>query len=178
MPGGVSDIIVKQIEPGDKLSGLSLGHEDFTPLKIFLKKQAHKYEQQSLARTYAAFSPSKVVAYITLTCGEVVSKHDAGSLVDDVEYPYDHFPAVKIARLAVDKRVQKKGLGEALVRLAVGQAKNIICPTVGCRFITVDSKQQSVEFYKRCGFTLLDTAENRERPSPVMWIDLSKTTLA
>lgn len=177
MPGAEQEIIVKQIEPGDKLSGLSLGHADFTPLKIFLSRHAHKYEQQSLARTYAAFADDKIVGYITLTCGEVISNSDCDQLVADVEYPYHHYPAVKIARLAVDRRLQGKGLGQGLVNLAVGQAKNIICPAVGCRFITVDSKRQSVEFYRRSGFTLLDTAENRGRTSPVMWIDLNKVAL-
>src|SRR3546814_20053741 len=81
--------------------------------------------------------------------GEVISNNDCDRLVADVEYPYHHYPAVKIARLAVDQRVQKMGLGEGLVNLAVGQAKNIICPAVGCRFITVDSKKQSVDFYRR-----------------------------
>src|SRR3546814_8071828 len=93
-----------------KLSGLSLGHEDFTPLKIFLARHAQKYELQSLARTYAAFKGKKIVGYITLTCGEVISNNDCDRLVADVEYPYHHYPAVKIARLAVDQRVQKMGL--------------------------------------------------------------------
>lgn len=176
MPGGVAEITVKQIEPGDKLSGLSLGHADFVPLKTFLTKHAHKYEMQSLARTYGAFTDQKIVGYITLTCGEVISNSDCDQLIADVEYPYHHYPAVKIARLAVDRRLQGKGLGQQLVKLAVGQAKSIICPAVGCRFITVDSKKQSVDFYRRSGFTLLDTKENRERSSPVMWIDLNRVT--
>ena len=174
MAGAELEITIKQIEPGDKLSGLSLGHEDFAPLKAFLAKQAHKYEAQSLARTYAAFNGPKVVGYITLTCGEVVSGDNGLQLVDDVEYPYHHYPALKIARLAVDRRMRGQDLGRFFVQLAIGQAKNIICPAVGCRFVTVDAKRQSVDFYRKCGFTMLDTDENRERSAPVMWIDLNK----
>jgi hypothetical protein len=38
----------------------------------------------------------------------------------------------------------------------------------------VDSKKPSVDFYRKCGFTILDTADNRDREAPVMFIDLSK----
>lgn len=176
MAGAELEIAIKQIEPGDRLSGLSLGHEDFTPLKTFLQKRALKYEDRSLSRTYGAFSGPKVVGYVTLTCGEIVSDDATCQLVDDVEYPYNHYPAVKVARLAVDQRMQGKGLGEKLVRLAIGQAKRVICPAVGCRFVTVDAKRQSVGFYIKCGFTILDTQENHDRPSPVMWIDLNKVS--
>src|SRR5690606_28329751 len=86
--GGTFEIIIKQIEPGDKLSGLSLGHEDFAPLRAFLSRQAQKYEAQSLARTYAAFNGPTAVGYITLTCGEVVSDDNGQQLINDVGYPY------------------------------------------------------------------------------------------
>ena len=181
MPDAEPEITIKQIEPGDKLTGLSLGNPAFTPLKTFLQRHAHKYETQSLARTYAAFTgdPQKVVAYVTLVCGEIVTDDsDTDLLLDpEVDFNYRHYPAVKIARLAVGQKFQKAGLGKALVNLALGQAKRIVCPTVGCRFVVVDSKQESLEFYGRCGFTMLDTEENRRRAAPVMWIDLNRVEM-
>lgn len=181
MPDAEPEIIIKQIEPGDKLTGLSLGNPAFTPLKTFLQRHAHKYEVQSLARTYAAFTPDpkRVVAYITLVCGEIVTdKSDQDILLDpELDFNYRHYPAVKIARLAVGQAYRRGGLGRTLVNLALGQAKRIICPTVGCRFVVVDSKQESLIFYERCGFTMLDTDENRRRAAPVMWIDLNRVDL-
>src|SRR5688572_2166892 len=69
------DLDIRLIEPGDRLTGLSLGDAAFTPLKTFLQKHALEYERQSLARTYAAFQvePRKVLGYMTLVCGEVVT---------------------------------------------------------------------------------------------------------
>lgn len=175
--GGVS-IQIKQIEPGDRLTGLSLGDEAFTPLKTFLAKNALKYETQSLARTYAAFRQDnqRVVGYITLVCGQIEAGDGDEQLVQEpgLQYHYNHYPAVKIARLAVDRRLRGRELGRSFVNLALGQAKSVICPAVGCRFVVVDSKKESVTFYERCGFTMLDTQANRERASPVMWIDLNK----
>lgn len=64
-------------------------------------------------------------------------------------------------------------IGEDLVNLALGIAKNEICPLVGCRFVVVDAKRASVAFYdKKLGFT----AENNARDQPVMFIDLHKSS--
>jgi GNAT superfamily N-acetyltransferase len=176
------ELTLKQIEAGDKLSGLSLGHADFTPLKAFVQKKAMTFERQSLSRTYGIFgAETKALrAYMTLVCGEVAIGPDDAVPFDnnDVEFEYKHFPAVKIARLAVDKRLRTAGVGRKLVNVALGIAKGTICPVVGCRFMMVDSKQQSVGFYQKCGFTVLDTVDNRKRDAPVMFIDLGKVSAA
>jgi GNAT superfamily N-acetyltransferase len=169
------DLRARQIEAGDRLTGLSLGHQDFLPLKIFLQRHAKTYHLKNLARTYAIFEVSRVIAYITLVCGEIVLEGDA-SLQDepDLHYDYKSYPALKIARLAVDARHREKDYGEFLVGLAVGTAKEIICPAAGCRFVAVDSKRSALGFYLKQGFTLLDTPENKKRSEPVLFIDLFK----
>jgi GNAT superfamily N-acetyltransferase len=145
------DLEVRPIRVGDRLRGLSLGDAAFAPLKTFLQRDALRFEQASLARTYGAFAgdPPRILGYITLLCGEV-------------------------ARLAVDQSAQGSGLGRALVNLALGTTVREICPAVGCRFVMVDAKKNAVRFYERCGFTMLDTPANRERDAPVMFVDLSK----
>jgi ribosomal protein S18 acetylase RimI-like enzyme len=173
------DIEIRAIRPGDTLTGLSLGDVAFAPLKTFVQRHAQAYERQSLARTYGAFDRNnndKLIGYVTLVCGEVVIQEGDEALVaeDGMQYLYRQYPAIKIARLAVDRRFRSLGIGEALVNLALGIAQQLICPNVGCRFVMVDSKQQSVGFYDRRGFTMLDTQENRDREEPVMFVDLSK----
>lgn len=155
---------------------LSLGDAAFQPLKTFLQRDALKFEQESLARTYGAFTgnPARIVGYITLVCGEVVTDDGDECLIADLDYRYRQYPAVKIARLAVDQSVQGSGLGRELVNLALGTTVREICPAVGCRFVMVDAKKNAVKFYERCGFTMLDTPANRERNAPVMFVDLSK----
>ena len=170
------DLDVRLIRAGDRLTGMSLGDSAFTPLKTFIQRHALEYERQSLGRTYAAFrpEPQKVLGYITLVCGEVVTGDDDGCLIEDVDYRYHQYPAIKIARLAVDRSVQKFGLGRQLLDLALGVAKREVSPSVGCRFVMVDSKKNAVRFYEKCGFTMLDTPANRRREEPVMFVDLSK----
>ena len=47
-----------------------------------------------------------------------------------------------------------------------------IAPVVGCRFIIADAKQQAVSFYKKQGFTLQDTEDNKHREEPIIFFDL------
>lgn len=173
------DIEIRAIRAGDRLTGLSLGDQKFTPLKIFLQRHALTYERQSLARTYAAFNVAendRVAGYIALVCGEVVIGEGDNPLVayEGLKYFYNQYPALKIARLAVDQRVRGRGIGEALVNLCLGLANDLVRPNVGCRFLMVDSKREAIAFYDRLGFTMLDTPANREREEPVMFIDLGK----
>lgn len=169
------DIHIRQIQPGDKFSGLSLGHPDFVPLKTFLSKHAQSYQKQNLAKTYGAFQTDtkKLVAYITLVCGQIEAESSEELGVTD--FTHSHCPAIKIARLAVDKRFQRIGLGRHLVDFSLGVARTYVSKWVGCRFVVVDSKQQAVKFYKEtCGFVLLGSEANLKSESPILFYDLSK----
>lgn len=169
---------LRPLQPGDSFTSLRSGGEAFAPLKSFARQKARKYETQNLARTYVLcdVEADRIAAYITLVCSEVKSREPllAGQ---DVDYTYEHYPAVKIARLLVDERYRgenHRGLGKSLVEFAIGIARNEICPAIGCRFVTVDSKQQAVAFYEKRGFTVLDTAANRTSETPVLFLDLHK----
>lgn len=176
-------IEIRAIRAGDRFTRLSLGNARFTALKAFVQQHALIYERQSLARTYAAFDAednNRLVGYITLVCGEVVIDEGDPALVaaDGLQYLYRQYPAVKIARLAVDQHFRGYGIGETLVNLALGIARDDISPNVGCRFVMVDSKKEAVAFYDHLGFTILDTRANRERTEPVMFVDLAKVGLS
>lgn len=170
------DIAIRSLQPGDSVTGFSAG-EGFTALKNFFRKQARPFDDKSLARTYVAVisdKPTKPVAYLTLVAGEIAT-NGSDSLADDIpDYRYGAFPAVKIARLAVDSRYRGFGLGKMLIQFGMGIVIDNICPAVGCRFLVVDAKMQSIEFYDKQGFRMLDTDENRNRDHPVMFIDLAR----
>lgn len=162
------------MDPNDGVTALSLGNQVFTPLKTYLGKHAKAHQRASLARSYVAVdNENRVKAYVTIICGEIEVLIDHNG--EDVQYDYTKYPAVKIARLAVDRRLRGSGLGRSLIELATGVTRDIVCPNVGCRFLVVDSKQESVNFYLKCGFTILDTEDNRNRDEPVMFIDLHRT---
>lgn len=173
MPDEVKEFELRSLLPGDSFTSMRCGGEEFVPLKNFARTKAKKYNAQNLARTYVILDNARVAAYVTLVCSEVKS---AEPLLADqgVDFTYEHYPAVKIARLLVDERYRGAKLGKSLVEFAIGVARNEICPAIGCRFVTVDSKQASVGFYEACGFTIIDTEANKLSQTPVLFLDLHK----
>ena len=170
---------IQLLEPSDTVTGFSVGAPEAVPLKTYFQRDAKRFQAQSIARTYVMRldNEPKIVAYMTLVCGEIEAKENAGLAQEAQPFTYESYPAIKVARLLVDARFRKRDLGRTLIDVAVGTAKQVICPAVGCRFVVVDAKQESVSFYERCGFSFLETAENRSRSQPVMFIDLHKTAL-
>lgn len=47
-------------------------------------------------------------------------------------------------------------------------------PHVGCMFVVLDAKQQSMKFYEKHGFRKVDTAENSRLEHPVMFVDIGR----
>ena len=166
---------IREISKDDKVGSLSLGDANFKPLKSFLKNQSKELHSNNITKTYVLVDskePLKVVGFISLVCSEIT--------IDDTQKPknvicigrYDIFPAVKIARLAVSSKLQKNGLGGALIEHAIGIVKKYIMPYIGCRYLLVDSKPNAIKFYEKRGFSLLDDDENKNTENPLMFLDM------
>jgi len=137
-----------------------------TELNDFLKDDALKEQLELLSKTHLCFYKDRVAGFITLTADSVQVRQpqkegkkrelnlDESQLVNDCNYPA--YPCILIARLAVDKRLQKSGIGSHLLSLAVGFALD---GPLGCRYLSVDPKEESGEskkkpedYYKKFGF--------------------------
>jgi GNAT superfamily N-acetyltransferase len=173
---GAANIEFRQLEPGDKCTGLSAGKAVFAPLKTYFQRNAKAHHAASLARTYVAINAAeaKIVGYMTLICSQISTEVPLA----DADFRYREYPAVKIARLFCDSNVRGLQIGKTLVELAVGIAQEWVAAHVGCRFIVVDSKPESVGFYLKQGFTILDTLDNKRSDSPLMFIDLLRSPKA
>ena len=64
---------------------------------------------------------------------------------------YRTYPAIKVGRLAVDKKYAKSGVGSYLVKTMREYAFSI-SEQIGCRYVTVDAYPYACEFYKKLGF--------------------------
>jgi len=172
-------IIIRPIQDGDNLKWLGLGHTDYAPLKAFLRKTAWNFHNQELAKTYVVVDeelPGIVGAYLTLVCSEIQNTFDA-----EVDFAgaqkYTHLPAVKLARMAVDERWRQspeQRIGTSMMDWCIAHVLRSVMPHVGCRFMVVDAKAGAVGFYQKVGFTMLNTEENKQKQSPIMFIDLAK----
>jgi predicted N-acetyltransferase YhbS len=107
---------------------------------------------------------------------ELHSTEQFGTALPVQDFRYKDYPAIKLARLAVDARLQGQGVGSQLVNLMMGLVSDHIMPYTGCRFLVVDSKATSVGFYERKDFLKVGTVSHTENSQITMMIDLSRNT--
>lgn len=120
------------------------------PLNNYLKNFALTNNQNGSARTYVTLKGANVVGYYTLTLGSVAKAATPQRIGKGLaSHPV---PVIIIARLAVNKNVQGKGIGKALVRDALLR----IIPasdSIGGRAVLVHAKDdQAKKFYEQLGF--------------------------
>lgn len=65
--------------------------------------------------------------------------------------PYSNAPAVKLGRLAVCQTDCGCGLGSHLLKYVIGMARDL-SESIGCRYVTLDSHADKVDWYSRRGF--------------------------
>lgn len=169
-------IILKKLEAAniDQVSRFELSDESDRPLTNFLKRTALKSSRANLTQTYVLKHSGQchVIAFMTIMCAEIALER-AYHIDDKVGADrYEYQPAIRIARLAVATDAQRSGYGKNLVELAINIALDQIQPIAGCRFLILDAKQKSVSFYEAIGFRMLDTIENRQANTPLMFMDL------
>jgi len=120
------------------------------PLNRYLKLHALQSQRAGVSQTYVTASGAAIAGYHTLVVGHVAHEGAPERLTKGV--PRHPVPVVILARLAVDRAWQGKGLGAALVVDAmrrVLQAADI----AGVRAMVVHAKDETAQrFYEYLGF--------------------------
>jgi GNAT superfamily N-acetyltransferase len=170
------NIIIKKLETADldQVSRFRMEHDEDKPLEIFIRRDARKSAAANLTQTYVAKveGDRKVIGYISIMCAEVALERTY-EIADKIGADcYEYQPAIRISRLAMANGWGRRNIGRQLVETAIGVVLVSIVPNAGCRFMILDAKPKSISFYKRMGFRLLDTPENHEKPTPLMFLDL------
>ncbi len=155
---------IRPLDPRDDRSGFVSGDPD-------LDRFFHKYAGQNQFRhyvgtTYVAVAGGTIAGFATVSAASI---H-----VDDMptklrrRFPRYPLPVLRLARLAVDQRMQRQGVGRQLLRAVLLLAREM-ASRVGCTGVLVDAKPGAVEFYRRYGFEELEVLEGRlgDRPPPV-----------
>lgn len=120
-----------------------------TSLDIWLKQRALKNQASGASRTFVACKGPRVLAWYALASSAVTTSAAPGRFRRNMPEP---IPVVVLGRLAIDRSLQGKGIGRALVRdaaLRVVQAADII----GIRGLLVHALSDDAKaFYERVGF--------------------------
>jgi len=147
----LKDINIAPLSKIYDLSEFNCGDND---LNEFLKIDSFKYHKSRLASTILVIHGDKIIGFFSLSADAIKLIDDEKEKCDVSEKPLQEYPAVKLVRLAVDKRYQGKNLGKIILRIAIGLILEKLDNSVGCRFITVDAYTNKVPFYKNYGFII------------------------
>ncbi len=123
-------------------------------LNEYLKKFASQNAAQDLSRTFVMLSSAtdtkQILGYYTLTVGQIDFENLPTDLTKRIpRYP---IPIARLARLAVDKKLQGQHLGQILLMDALRRCAKVSQET-GIFGIVVDAKHDKAKkFYQKYGF--------------------------
>jgi GNAT superfamily N-acetyltransferase len=127
-------------------------------LNRFLATFAMASETSHASRTYVALSEGRIAGYFSLSVTSV--EYDRGSARLKKGLARHPIPMVLLARLAVDRRFQRRGLGAELLRDACLRAI-AVSDQVGVRGVLVHAKNDAARrFYRRYDFEPLPGNES------------------
>jgi GNAT superfamily N-acetyltransferase len=131
------------------------------PLNLYLKTQmSQDYKRKANVPTLAINIKNEVIAYYTLSAGEVHFASFPESLKKKIA-PYP-VPIARVGRLAVCKSMQGKKLGADVLAHAIRNAEKI-SEQLGIRALIVDAKDSEAEkFYLHFSFQYLETTTDRK----------------
>lgn len=129
------------------LSRFDSGNEE---LDGWLRRHGLAAQQMDSARTFVGARDEDVLGYFSLTMGSVLRQDALPKLVRGLPaYPIG---MVLLARLAVERREQGKGLGAILLAEALRKAV-VAGEAAAARLVVVDAvDEHAVSFYERYGF--------------------------
>ena len=123
------------------------GYEE---LNNFIRFYALAGQRSNISRTYVAVNGVRIIGFHTLVVGDVVYDDAPERLAKGLpRYP---IPMLLLARLAVDRRWQRKGIGGALVADAMRRTLQV-ADIAGVRALVVQTKDEAARsFYIHLGF--------------------------
>ena len=120
-----------------------------TVLDDWLRRHARANQATGASRTYVVCEGKRVVAYYALRSGAIAQAAAPGRFRRNMPDP---IPVVVLARLAVDRNYQGRGLGRALFRDAARRAEHA-ADAIGIRGIVVHAiSEEARKFYIALGF--------------------------
>ncbi len=137
------------LSPGDVLEGFDCGR---VSLNVWLTRHARQALASGSARTYVVVDSEqgRVVAYHALTAAAIAAQDATARAIKGMpRYPV---PAVLLARLAVDRSVQGRGIGTWLLRDALSRTLSA-ADAIGIRVLLVHALDDDARrFYLEHGF--------------------------
>ena len=132
------------------LSKFNCGVED---LNNFLKYDAINQQDMNLNLTHLVICDDEIIGFVSLLTDTIKLKTLRNqSLKNELKEELNisennEIPAIKIGRLAIDKKYSKRGLGSHILRNVLLNILDLSKNKVGLRFVTVDAYASAIDFY-------------------------------
>lgn len=156
-------VIIRVLAPGDDRSRLDSGNIDLD--RFFRRYAGQNQFRHHIGVTYVSVDGEAILGFVTVSAAAIeTSGLPAAQRRNLPGYP---LPVLRVTRLAVDRRAQGKGVGQALLRFSFSLAHEM-AKTLGCVGVVVDAKTDAVGFYTKFGFFPLDVEAGQlhDRPEP------------
>ena len=118
-------------------------------LNTYLKNYARQNFEKGVGKTFLLVDDKHVLGFYTLCSAQI--KFEELPLKICQKLPKYPIPAIIIARFAVNKIDQSKGIGSLLLTNAFRRIVSAFT-NIGITFIVVDAKKESKGFYEHFGF--------------------------
>jgi GNAT superfamily N-acetyltransferase len=160
----MAEVVVRPLARSDDRSDFGCG--DIELDRFFQRYAGQNQFRHHIGNTYVAVDGERILGFVTVSPGEItgatVSEHTRKRLPD---YP---LPILRVSRLAVDHRAQRRGIGKLLLRFAFRLALELR-DRFGCVGVVVDAKVAAIPFYGKLGFRPLEAMQGAlgDRPEPL-----------
>ncbi|MBK6895336.1 MAG: GNAT family N-acetyltransferase [Alphaproteobacteria bacterium] len=139
-------------------------------LDDWLKKYAWQNQAGDTAKTYIVEKDGRVVGYYSLAAASIKVEESTARIARG-QPPHRPVPVIKLARLAVDERMQGQGLGKALLKDALLRCI-AAADEIAARAVVVDALDDDVrKFYLKYGF---ESGPDKENTLMILMKDLRK----
>ena len=129
-----------------------------TALNEYLQHIANQDQKRGLTRVYVLAEQQQIIGYYSICAHSVPTDQLPAHRKLGT---YQEAPFLLLGRLAVDKRYQGQGYGDALIFHAFTITKDA-AEKIGTLGIIVDAKDENAAcFYEKFGFKPLSTSKNR-----------------
>ena len=155
---------VRRLTPEDDRTSFRSGNVELD--RFFQRYAGQNQFRHHIGTTYVAMRDDGLLAgFATVAASEIsATALPEGKGKRLPQYP---LPVLRLARLAVDERMNGRGVGGILLRAVLALAETMAVD-IGCVGVVVDSKPEAVGFYARLGFVALaaEAGELGDRPAP------------
>lgn len=141
---------------------LSSFHCDSDDLNEFLKEDALIQQNYKFNITKLICCDDEIIGYFSLLTDKIRISKFSGDECNKIKLKtrFKELPAIKIGRLALDKKYTNQGLGTIILESIMNIIYNFSLNDVGVRYITIDGYVKAYHFYENNGFSVLKKDKN------------------